>query len=184
MKEFRQKNVTCFVTLWVSLKNTFKYGDSWAWLVTTYCQVTWNQIHLLHLSSNLTWDFFKIILSEFETKSNSKRHTIWLTVTDSSHKVSTIKSLYINVKRYLFKDLSKNLIKYTNSLLARVKCECYSTCGSPSNALQARHSWPAAQKLGRRRDRHVDAQLSKNWQKQHGKFRLVEYRGRVLNLNL
>ena len=125
MKEFRQKNVTCFVTL----KNTFKYGDSWAWLVTTYCQVTWNQIHLLHLSSNLTWDIFKIIFSEFEIKSNSKRHTIWLTVTDSSHKVSTTKSIYINMKIYLLKDLSKNLIKYTNSLLARVKCECYSLVG-------------------------------------------------------
>ena len=110
-------------------RNTFKYGDSWAWLVTTYCQVTWNQIHLLHLSSNLTWDFFKIILSEFETKSNSKRHTTWLTVTDSSHKVSTIKSIYINMKVYLLKDLSKNLIKYTNYLLARVKCECYSLVG-------------------------------------------------------
>ena len=125
LKEFRQKNVTCFVTL----KNTFKYGDSWAWLVTTYCQVTWNQIHLLHLSSNLTWDIFKIIFSEFDTKSNSKRHTTWLTVTDSSHKVSTIKSIYINMKIYLLKDLSKNLIKYTNSLLARVKCECYSLVG-------------------------------------------------------
>ena len=118
-------------------KNTFKYGDSWAWLVTTYCQVTWNQIHLLHLSSNLTWDIFKIIFSEFEIKSNSKRHTIWLTVTDSSHKVSTIKSIYINMKIYLLKDLSKNLIKYTNFLLARVKCECYSLGQmSPSNALQ------------------------------------------------
>ena len=72
---------------------------------------------------------FKIIFSKFETKSNSKRHTIWLTVTDSSHKVSTIKSIYINMKIYLLKDLSKNLIKYTNSLLARVKCECYSLVG-------------------------------------------------------
>ena len=80
---------------------------------------------------------FKTIFSEFETKSNSKRHTIWLTVTDSSHKVSTIKSIYINMKIYLLKDLSKNLIKYTNSLLARVKCECYSLGQmSPSNALQ------------------------------------------------
>ena len=52
-----------------------------------------------------------------------------MTVTDSSHKVSTIKSIYINMKIYLLKDLSKNLIKYTNSLLARVKCECYSLVG-------------------------------------------------------
>ena len=41
------------------------------------------------------------------------------------------------MKIYLLKDLSKNLIKYTNYLLAGVKCECYSLGQmSPSNALQ------------------------------------------------